>query len=119
MPQCFPLLVIGYPFIYRDFPFFDKICSKSSAAELSYEGKGLPFPTYTKSVADDIENININIRNISINASVISEIAHHEQFLLLPQCFQKLSDAGISERIYMYMWEMVNVFKSSGAGAIK
>ena len=40
LPQCFPLLVIGYPFNYRDYPFFDKICSKSSAAELSYEGKG-------------------------------------------------------------------------------
>ena len=34
----FPLLVIGYSFNYRDLPFFDKICSKSSAAELSYEG---------------------------------------------------------------------------------
>ena len=31
LTQCFPLLVIGYP---------NKICSKSSAAELSYEGKG-------------------------------------------------------------------------------
>ena len=41
LPQCFPLLVIGYPFNYRDFLSFDKICSKSSAAELSYEGKGL------------------------------------------------------------------------------
>ena len=40
LPQCFPLLVIGYPFNYRDFLFIDKICSKSSAAELSYEGKG-------------------------------------------------------------------------------
>ena len=40
LPQCLPLLVIGYPFNYRDLPFFDKICSKSSAAELSYEGKG-------------------------------------------------------------------------------
>ena len=38
--QCFPLLVIGYPFNHRDFPLFDKICSKSSAAELLYEGKG-------------------------------------------------------------------------------
>ena len=42
LPQCFPLLVIGYPFNYRDFLFFYKICSKSSA-ELSYEGKGLGF----------------------------------------------------------------------------
>ena len=41
LPQCFPLLVIGYPFNYRDFPLFDKICSKSSAAELLYEGKSL------------------------------------------------------------------------------
>ena len=41
LPQCFPLLVIGYPFNYRDFSIFDKICSKSSAADLSYEGKGL------------------------------------------------------------------------------
>ena len=40
LSQCFPFLVIGYPFNCRDFPLFDKICSKSSAAELSYEGKG-------------------------------------------------------------------------------
>ena len=41
LPQCFPLFVIGYLFDYGDFLFFDKIRSKSSAAELSYEGKGL------------------------------------------------------------------------------
>ena len=43
LPQCFPLLVIGYTctFNYREFLFFDKICLKSSAAEFSYEGKGL------------------------------------------------------------------------------
>ena len=40
LPQCFPLFVIGYPFNYGDFLFFDKIRSKSSAAELPYEGKG-------------------------------------------------------------------------------
>ena len=34
LSQCFPLLVIGYPFHYRNFPLFVKICSKSSAAEL-------------------------------------------------------------------------------------
>ena len=39
-PQCFPLLVIAYPFNYGDFLCFDKIRSKSSAAELSYQGKG-------------------------------------------------------------------------------
>ena len=41
LPHCFPLL--GYPFNYRDFLFFDEICSKLSAAELLYEGKGLHF----------------------------------------------------------------------------
>ena len=35
LPQCFPLLAIGYPFKYGDFLCFDKIRSKSSAAELS------------------------------------------------------------------------------------
>ena len=40
LPQCFPLLVIGYPFNFVDFLCFDKIRSKSSAAELPYEGKG-------------------------------------------------------------------------------
>ena len=40
LPQLFHFLVISYPFNYRDFLFFYKICSKSSAAELSYEGKG-------------------------------------------------------------------------------
>ena len=40
LPQCFQLFVIGYPFNYIDFLCFDKICSKSSVAELSYEGKG-------------------------------------------------------------------------------
>ena len=40
LPQCFPLLVKGYPFNYREFLFFDKVCSKSFAAELLYEGKG-------------------------------------------------------------------------------
>ena len=40
LPQCFPLLLIGYPFNDGDFLCFDKIRSKSSAAELSYEGNG-------------------------------------------------------------------------------
>ena len=41
LPQCFPLFVIGFPINYGDFLFFDTIRSKSSAAELPYEGKGL------------------------------------------------------------------------------
>ena len=31
----------------------------------------------------------------------IGEIAHYEQFLLYPQCFQKLSVADVSERVSM------------------
>ena len=42
LPQCFPLLVIGYPFNYGDFIFFGKTRSKSSAAEMSYEGTFKP-----------------------------------------------------------------------------
>ena len=40
LPPCFPLFVIGYPFNYGDFLCFDKIRLKSSAAELTDEGKG-------------------------------------------------------------------------------
>ena len=29
------------------------------------------------------------------------EIAHHEQFLLFPQCFQKLSVVDVSEWVFM------------------
>ena len=34
LSQCFQLLIIGYPFNLRGFLLFDKICLKSSAAEL-------------------------------------------------------------------------------------
>ena len=29
------------------------------------------------------------------------EIAHHEQFLLFPQCFQKLSVVDMTKRVFM------------------
>ena len=38
------------------------------------------------------------------------EIAHDEQFLLLPQCFKKSSAAEASENVCM--WERVNVHVS-------
>ena len=43
LPQCFPLLVIGYPFNYRDFLCFN---TKLSAVEMSYEGKGYLLNTF-------------------------------------------------------------------------
>ena len=41
------------------------------------------------------------------NTVAKGEIAHHEQFLLLPQLLQKSSAAEASER--GYMWERVNL----------
>ena len=40
LPQCLPLFVTGDPLNYGDFLCVDKMRSKSSAAELLYEGKG-------------------------------------------------------------------------------
>ena len=56
LPQCFPLFVIGYPFNYRDFPFFDKTCSKSSATDLFYVGKVCSYflPQYIQSSGADL-----------------------------------------------------------------
>ena len=51
LPQCFPLVVIGYQFNYGVFLCFDKIWSKSSAAELSYEGKGWLKKKRTKMIS--------------------------------------------------------------------
>ena len=39
------------------------------------------------------------------NIVVKGEIAHHEQFVLFPQCFQKLSTTEASESVYL--WERV------------
>ena len=115
LPQCFPLLVIGYPFNYRDFTFFDKTCSVV-CCRIVICGKGLislkvihcaiwiypwymdnPFPTYSKSAADNFENILSKMYNLYKwkniygkkveNIVTYWEIAHHEQFLILPQWF--------------------------------
>ena len=75
LPQCFPLFIIGYPFNYGDFLCFDKIRSKSSATELSYDEKGNPFPHTTNLQQTTFENFVTK-----------GEIA--QQFLLLSQCFQ-------------------------------
>ena len=40
LPQCFPILVIGYLFNYRNFLFFDKICSVICCRIVVW-GKGL------------------------------------------------------------------------------
>ena len=63
----------------------------------------LLFSTNNKSAADDLENLVAKTWKISINDSLIvkkaenivakGEIAHHEQFHLWPQLFQKSSAA--------------------------
>ena len=66
-----------------------------------------PFPTYNKSTADDFENIVTKTLKISIKESLMviksckhcGQIAHHEQFHLLSQCFQKSSVAEVSESV--------------------
>ena len=44
------------------------------------------------------------------------EIVHHEQLILLPQYFQKLSAAEASERVYM--WERININYNTWGGAL-
>ena len=41
LPQCFPLLVIGYPFNYRDFLFFEKNMFKVVCNFFSFFGTGI------------------------------------------------------------------------------
>ena len=41
LPQCFPLLVISYPFNYRDFQFFGQNMFKVACCRIVVWGKGL------------------------------------------------------------------------------
>ena len=50
LPQCLPLLVIGYPFNYRDFPFFDKNMFKVVCCRIVLWGKGLRWHLYVKCI---------------------------------------------------------------------
>ena len=67
--------------------------------------------TYDNSAADDFENISRQklLRIIFlIELKTLwqkGEIAHYEQFLLLPKCFQKSAAAEVST--FVYMWESV------------
>ena len=55
----------------------------------------------------------VHLLNRAENVVANGEIAHHEQFRLLPQCFQKLSAADVSKCVCN--WERVTgkVFLSS------
>ena len=43
----------------------------------------------------------VQLLNTVENIVAKGEIAYYEQFLLLPKCFQKLSDAEESQSFYM------------------
>ena len=64
LPQCFPLLVIGCPLNYRDFLFFDKICLKSSAADMRERVKW--FPHADAFQADDFCKLFVKLNNYCV-----------------------------------------------------
>ena len=91
------------------YSIFNKVCSKSSAAELSYEGKGwaiykwpiiaiFPIPMFSIVICYRLICWKGCTRTLTYlpqlpfeNIVTKGEIAHNEQFLLLPQYFQLCS----------------------------
>ena len=62
-----------------------------------------------KEVSDDNFKFDKNLRKVSKwveNTAGKGEIAHYEQFLLFPQCFQKACFPGVSKGVIV--WEWVN-----------
>ena len=60
-----------------------------------------------KQSANDSFEFDINSRKFSKlveNTVGIGEIAHFEQFLLFPQCFQKACFPGVSEGVIVWEW---------------
>ena len=75
----------------------------------------MAFPSYSKSVADNFENIFAKSEKTFINAGIFDnkvvakeEIAYFEKFLFLSQCFQKSSAAYSPESVCL--WERVDLF---------
>ena len=73
-----------------------------------------PLPDYKildwfilKQIADDNFKFNENSRNLSKrveNTVGKGEIAHYEQFLLCPQCFQKVCFLEASKGVIVWEW---------------
>ena len=64
-----------------------------------------------KKFADDNFKVDENCRKFSIrveNTVGKGEIAHHEQFLLFPQCFQKACFPGASKSVIVWEWAKQN-----------
>ena len=64
LPQSFPLLVIGYPFNYRDFLFVDKICSNRLQQNCHMRESVKPYPYTDTSETENFLNI-LHRRNCS------------------------------------------------------
>ena len=65
---------------------------------------GGPFPTYSKSAADDFNNVNkvLKVSNRVENIVAKGEVAHYEQFLLFPKCFSKVvCSIGVIIRLFV------------------
>ena len=61
-----------------------------------------------KQSADDSFKFDENSRKFSEqveNTVGKGEIAHYEQFLLFPQCFQKACFTGVSKGVIVWEWE--------------
>ena len=63
-----------------------------------------------KEIADDNFKFDENGRKLSkrVENTVGGEIAHYEQFLLFPQCFQKTCFPGVSKGVVVWEWVKYN-----------
>ena len=53
------------------------------------------------------------------NAVGKGKIAHYEQFLLFPQCFQKACFPGASKGVIVWEWVKANKYRKSGDQHLK
>ena len=76
------------------------------------DDKILDWPKLKESADDNFE-LDVNSKKFSKlveNTVGKGEIAHYEQFLLFPQCFQKACFPGVSKGVIV--WEWVNLFSA-------
>ena len=90
LPQCFPLLVIGYPFNSRDCPIIDKICSKCLLQNCRMRERIKRLFQF-KNKRKSIWNLNTQPFYYFYSSS-LDIINMYIQFVSFPQCFYFLSE---------------------------